>query len=184
MRAAFGAAPTGGLAALSLAGFLGAAWLILQARHPELPGGIRFLGGFAQVWETAGMAVVFAFSIYTLQPGGPGDPAPIGRSFGIVATAGVPASVVALVGGLLGFAMPLFMPAALWGKFAVGTLGLSILWSVLLAGRGIAMRRGASPAVGAGAAVAALVVSLLVLGLVVWLHLNSGVILGVTPTLE
>jgi hypothetical protein len=155
--------------------------VVLLIRHPEFPGGVRFLQGFLHVWETAVIAAVFALSMHALQPSGPGSASPVGTSLGIVATAGLPFSLVALLGGVLGFAMPLFMPALLWGKIAGGVLGLSVLWGVLLSGRGIAIRRGVSPGVGATAALAGLVVSLLVLALVLWMRLNPSDIQGVTP---
>jgi len=172
LRAAFGDLPWGGLAAAVLGGCLGASWLLLALLEPETAGGVRLGRGVVGLWQTVPVAAVFALTMHALQPDGPGSPAPLRRSLAMVATAGIPTSAAALGGAIVAFLGPLFGAGILAAQAAAGASAATGLVSAVLAGRGLAMRRGASPALGALAAAAGVVVSLLVVGLLIWIRLH------------
>ncbi len=170
LRASFGDVPWGGLGAVAVAGCVGAAWVLLQLVSPDLPGGARFGKGFLGAWEPAGAAVVFLLTMHALQPQGDGPSAPVRRSMAIVVTAGVPLALTAAAAGVVGFGVPLFVPAPWPGVLAGGAVALAALWSAGLAGRGLALRRAASTPVALASAASALVITGLVVALLVWLR--------------
>ncbi len=172
LRGAFGSVPWGGLGVLALAGCLGVAWLILQIADPNGLAGVRFGRGFLEIWKPVGVFATFAVTMHLLQPGGPGEPTKLARTLTIVATGAVPAWLTWALVGVSGYVVPMFLPGAWSRMLAVVAVGVSSLWSAGLTGRGLALRRGASPAVGIGAALAGVVVTGLLMAVVLWLRLN------------
>lgn len=175
MRAGYGSIPIGTLLLLVWLGCLGAAWIGVElsiGRDPEVVSFARF--GYGIGWSLAGLAVLATFGacLHALQPAGPGRAATLAQTFQVAATAFAGPGIAAFCAGLVGF-----LAANLWHTwFGVVACGLCCLlaagWGVLLAGWGMAVRRGGNPVLGLASALGSMVAVAILAGLAIWILLN------------
>jgi hypothetical protein len=172
MRAGYGQIPVGTLAFLIWLGCLGAAWAGVNlgiGQDPEVVAFARF--GYGIAWSLAGVAALLTYAtcLHALQPGGPGRAATLAQTLQVVVTAFAGPGVVAFVAGFTGF-----LAATLWHT----EIGLAVCaaacvlaagWGAVLAGWGLAVRRGASPVLGVASAIGATFFLAILVALVIWI---------------
>ena len=159
LRAGYGKLPASALALIAGLGSLGTSWVGVElfiGPDPDVVAFARF--GYGIAWSFVPLAILFTFALclHALQPSGPGRPATLRQTVQVVATAFTGPGTTALCAGLAGY-----LSANLWqsevGLYAAAACCvLAFGWGTLVAGWGMAVRRGGSTVMGLLSSVGAL----------------------------
>jgi hypothetical protein len=175
LRAGYGKVPIGALGMVLWLGSMGAAWIGVELAvggDETVAAAARF--GYGVGWSFVGLVCLTAWagSLHALQPPGPGRAATFLQTLQVTATAFYGPALVALVAG--GAA---FLSSNVWSNevgviaCAVST-GLGVGWGIVLAGWGMAVRRGSKVIAGLASAFGATVAAAVILGLMLWIRAN------------
>ena len=175
LRAGYGQVPVGTLAVLIWLGCLGGAWIGVDlsiGRDPEVVAFARF--GYGIAWSLAGLALLLTFAgcLHALQPAGPGRPATVRHTLQVTATAFAAPGGVAFCAGIMGFLSSNLWQTEVGLAAAAAVCVLASGWGAVMAGWGLAVRRGGSALLGVAASIGASLAVSVMLALVIWILLH------------